>query len=41
MTKRKPASEHKAKGRPPTRVIKMDTTPEQTARSYARKLVMV
>lgn len=34
MTKRKPASEHKPKGRPPTRVIKLDATPEQAARAF-------
>ena len=34
MTKRKPADEHKPKGRPPTRVIKLDATPEQAVRAF-------
>jgi len=34
MTKPKPESEHKPKGRPPTRVIKLDATPEQAARAF-------
>ncbi len=33
MTKKKPASEHKPKGRRPTRVIKLDATPEEAARA--------
>ncbi len=33
MTTRKPASEHKPKGRRPTRVIKLDATPEEAARA--------
>lgn len=34
MTKKKPASEHKPKGRPATRFIKLDATPEQAARAF-------
>lgn len=34
MTAKKPAFEHKPKGRPPTRVIKLDATPEQAARAF-------
>ena len=34
MTAKKPAAEHKPKGRPPTRVIKLDATPEQAARAF-------
>ena len=34
MTAKKPASEHKPKGRPSTRVIKLDATPEQAARAF-------
>lgn len=34
MTAKKPASEHKPKGRPSTRVIKLDATPEQVARAF-------
>ena len=34
MTKRKPASEHKPKGRPTTRVINLDATPEQATRAF-------
>lgn len=34
MTKRKPAAEHKPKGRKPTRVVKIDATPEQAARAF-------
>ena len=33
MTKRKPKSEHKARGRKETRVIKLDATPEEAARA--------
>ena len=33
MTKKKPESEHKPKGRRPTRVIKLDATPEEAARA--------
>lgn len=33
MTKKKPASEHKPKGRRPTRVIKLDATPEEATRA--------
>ena len=34
MTAKKPASEHKPKGRPSMRVIKLDATPEQAARAF-------
>ena len=34
MTKRKPVSEHKPTGRPQTRVIKLDATPERAARAF-------
>ena len=34
MTKKRPPSEHKPRGRPPTRIIKLDTTPEQAARAF-------
>jgi len=34
MTKRKPKSEHKPQGRPITRVIKLDATPERAARAF-------
>ena len=33
MTKKKPESEHKPRGRRPTRVIKLDATPEEAARA--------
>ena len=33
MTKRKPKSEHKPRGRRPTRVINLDATPEEVARA--------
>ncbi len=34
MTKKKPPSEHKLSGRPLTRIIKLDATPEQAARVF-------
>lgn len=33
MTKKKPAAERKPRGRRPTRVIKLDATPEEAARA--------
>lgn len=34
MTKKKPPSQHKPRGRPAKRVIKLDATPEQAARAF-------
>ena len=34
MTARKPKGEHKPKGRPPTRVVKLDATPARAARAF-------
>lgn len=34
MTKKKPASEHKPKGRPATRIMKLNATPEEAARAF-------
>ena len=34
MTKKKPASEHKPRGRPGTRVMKLNATPEEAARAF-------
>ncbi|MDE0415305.1 MAG: hypothetical protein OXI95_00020 [bacterium] len=34
MTKPKPKSQHKTRGRPATQVIKLDGTPEQAARAF-------
>jgi len=34
MTKKKPPSEHKKRGRPETRIITLDATPEQAARAF-------
>ena len=34
MTAGKPKSEHKPKGRPPTRIVKLDATPERAARAF-------
>ena len=34
MTKPKPKSEHKKRGRPVSRLIKLDATPEQAARAF-------